>query len=889
MRRRWQMWGKPDGSLVWIPASDGPPSEAVPGEAPLVPPDPQPDAAAMEDAPSGDEIIEGPGATDGCSVPSMADLFTQVLDKLVAADERAVAIERAGKGGVFCTGLGRSVAVSDTAIERAKLLVGEVAEETSNKRRQPFGNGSDLERELGERNVSFKGSVHKDILSPMFQTGSGKAVSLNKDLIQKAGAVLEGNVENSVVAVQPVQSMFHTELVMTDPISMSSIDKAMPVLEGQTTAKHGDVADVDDTGLFPLFQTGSGKAVSVSIASIQKAKAVLEQNDESAGNMDDLSRPDQSLIFQNGSRRPVLISEIANSVVKGGDAGNIVFRTGLGRPAAVSETSIQKARAVLDEDAKRRGYGLTGVCTTTYQTETPTSVLMSGGLTMTDRSVTPDGDVSIQGKNYGADGHMPLFQTGFGRSISVSKSSIKRASTLLEPRNITKELEDEANFDGSATPMFKTGSGRSITASENSRKKAHVVLEGDDPVKNVYNDTGEAIEPILHAGIQKFAPQSRSSSHKANALMEEGSSIKEVRGREPPMFRTGSGRSVLITDRSVQRARAVLEEEGNMKRENHKQLNNVDKYIPNFTSPLKTSCIRTVNISSVGVSRAATLLGLEDNTLSTQLLGHVGDKLGTKINVERENSEHRFDVASVRGVSGGCPMNLGPAENQVLMDPHQQSTFSKTTVSDSSEQAIKFSTAGGRSMAISSDALQRAKSLLGESDLEVLPNNFLGHSSASPCKEKLQNSTRLRKGETDLLKTIRGESKTEPAIFSLPAMPDRKHTDSLGRAIPDTTLANGNSVRFHAARGYHPINEIPKLPKPSSRCSFGTENASDTNDKARRFQMPPGPLVDITNYMGTHSVKTDSLPTEKRRIGGRNTISTFKRPRSSRRTISSHY
>lgn len=40
----------------------------------------------------------------------------------------------------------------------------------------------------------------------------------------------------------------------------------------------GDVADVYDKENFPLFQTGSGKAVSVSVASIQKAKAVLEQN-----------------------------------------------------------------------------------------------------------------------------------------------------------------------------------------------------------------------------------------------------------------------------------------------------------------------------------------------------------------------------------------------------------------------------------------------------------------------------------------------------------------------------------------------------------------------------------------------------------------------------------
>ncbi|EEC70000.1 hypothetical protein OsI_00530 [Oryza sativa Indica Group] len=835
MQRRWQVWGKPDGSLVWVPASDGPPSAqplppaaAAASEPPLPRPDPQPVATALGEARSG---------CDSRRFVSPS-LSLRALDKLVAADRMAEAIEDSGKGAVFCTGLGGSVAVSERAVERAKALVGEVAEETSNERRQPFGDGSNLECGLGESNVSFKGGIHKDSLSPMFQTGSGKMVSLSKGSIQKARAVLEGNAENSSVIA--VQSMFHTGLVRPDPISRSSTDNAMTVLEGQTNPKQGDVADVYDKENFPLFQTGSGKAVSVSVASIQKAKAVLEQNNTE--NTEDLGRPDQSLIFQTGSRRPVLISERSSSVVKDGGAENI-------------------------------GHGDTNVSTTTFQTETPTSVLMSGGLTMNDRSVTPEGGVSMQGNFLGADGHLPLFQTGLGRSISVSKGSIKRASALLEPRNITKELEDEAHSDdGCATPMFKTGSGRSITASENSRKKAHVVLEGEEPVKNVNNDTGEAIAPMLHAGMQKFAPQNRNSSHKAITLMDQGSSMKEEyidRGNEPPMFRTGSGKSVLISHSSVQKARAVLEEEGNMKKEisdlryyfseNHKQLSNVDKYIPIFTSPLKTSCARTVHISSVGVSRAATLLGLEENTLSTQLLGHVGDKLGTKITVERENSEHQFGVASVSGISGGCPISSGPAENQVLMDPHQHFAFSKTTFSDSSEQAIKFSTAGGRTMAISSDALQRAKNLLGESDLEVSPNNLLGHSSASACKENIQNSTGLRKeGEPGLLKS-RGNSKTEPAQFSIPAKPDRKHTDSLEYAVPDATLANGNSVRLHAARDFHPINEIPKIPKPSSRCSFGTENASDTKDKARRLQMPSGPLIDITNYIGTHSVNTDYL------------------------------
>jgi breast cancer 2 susceptibility protein len=46
--------------------------------------------------------------------------------------------------------------------------------------------------------------------------------------------------------------------------------------------------------------------------------------------------------------------------------------------------------------------------------------------------------------------------------------------------------------------------------------------------------------------------------------------------------------------------------------------------------------------------------------------------------------------------------------------------------------------------------------------------------------------------------------------------------------------------------------------------------------------MPAGVLVDITNFMGTHSGNIDHVANEKRRIGGRNSPSPFKRPRSSR-------
>ncbi|XP_037411656.1 protein BREAST CANCER SUSCEPTIBILITY 2 homolog B-like isoform X9 [Triticum dicoccoides] len=770
----------------------------------------------------------------------MADLFVQARNTLLEGDGMSGATVDAGEGQLFCTGSGRSVSVSERAIRRARALVGEGVEKAGNKRKQPFDDVPGAEGESREMDAPFRGGVYNTTMPPVFQTGSGKAVLLGKDSIQKARVLLEG---------------------------------------------------VDGMEQFPLFQTGSGRVVSVSAASVQKAKSVLKDNNTSEENTESFGRPNQPMMFQTGLGRPAMISERSiersRAVANEGDAEKSghwdtdcqfpMFQTGLGKPVAVSWSSVQKAKSVLEEEKnKTTGRGESSDCATTLQTETPTSVLMSSSLIMNSRSVTPKEDSAMQvtrtEKNHKDDDHVPLFQTGLGRSIAISKSSLKRASAVLEPRNIAKELEDEAHLDGAHdTPVFRTGLGRSILASENSRKELPI-LEAEEAVKSVNNYNGETFveEATFQAGIQKFVPQNRISSHKANMLLEQRNFMEkgyQDSGSQLPMFRTGSGKSVLISESSVQKARAVLEEQG-INKDNHKLLN-MDKKIPVFASPLKTSCARTVNISSVGVSRAATLLGLEGNTLSTQFFGHVGDKLGTKINFEQENPEQRLGLASY------------PTENQVHKEPHRPFELSNNTVSDSGEHSIRFSTAGGRSMAISSYALERAKSLLGESDLVVSTNNLVSYPLGSACNDKMQNSTVAPKeGGSDLSKRRRVSGRTELATFSHQAMSDRKDTGSLGNAVSDIHPTSENTNRFHV--GSRSTSEIPKIVKPSSRCLSETDNTNDTKDKTRQLHMPAGALVDISNFMGSYSGNIDHVVNEKRRIGGRNSASSFKRPRSSR-------
>uniref|UniRef100_M8CN64 Uncharacterized protein n=1 Tax=Aegilops tauschii TaxID=37682 RepID=M8CN64_AEGTA len=716
-----------------------------------------------EDAPPREDPPRPQASDDYAWRRGSTRLIGGARNKLLEGDGMAGATVDAGKGELFCTGSGRPVSVSERAIRRARAFVGEEVEKAGIKRRN-------------------LGGVHNTAMPPLFQTGSGKAVLPGRNSIQKARAILE-DVDSAAGAVQP---MFRTGMGRPVPVNRTFIDKARAVLEGQTAAEQGHSDEsVDGMEQFPLFQTGSGRVVSVSSASVQKAKSVLKDNNTSEG-------------------RPVTISERSiersRAAANEGDAEKSghwdtgcqfpMFQTGLGKPVAASWSSVQKASAVLGEEKtkttedKHFFFVFFEIQDTEIAVFVPQLFKVKHQVTRIEKSQ--------EGGN-----HLPLFQTGLGRSIAISKSSVKRATAVLEPRNIAKELEDEAHLDGGHdTPMFKTGLGRSILASDEL-----CILEAEEAVKSVNNYDGEAFveEAAFQAGIQKFVPQNRSSSHKASMLLEQRNFTEkgyEDCGGQLPMFRTGSGKSVLISESSMQKAKAVLEEE-------------------------------------------------------------------VKI-----NREQKLGLAS------------GPTENQVHKEPHRPFELSNNTVSDSGEHSIRFSTAGGRSMAISSDALQRARSLLGESDLVVSTNNIVGRPLASACNVEMPNLTVAPKGGPDLSKISRVNGKTELATYSHQTMSDRKHTGSFENAVPAIPATNKQPNMFHV--GSRSISEIPKIPKPSSMRLSETDNANDTKDKTQRLHMPAGPLVDISNFMGTHSGNIDHAVNDKRRIEGRNSASSFKRPRSSR-------
>ncbi|CAN6361196.1 unnamed protein product [Urochloa humidicola] len=97
-----------------------------------------------------------------------------MADLLLEGNGTGAVAEGVSTGGLFSNGLGRLVLVSERAVRRTRVLVGEEVEEATNsnrKRKQPLGDDDGLEGKQTNIDVPLDGGTHKDNSLPIFQTG----------------------------------------------------------------------------------------------------------------------------------------------------------------------------------------------------------------------------------------------------------------------------------------------------------------------------------------------------------------------------------------------------------------------------------------------------------------------------------------------------------------------------------------------------------------------------------------------------------------------------------------------------------------------------------------------------------------------------------------------
>ncbi|KAA3463741.1 protein BREAST CANCER SUSCEPTIBILITY 2-like protein B-like isoform X1 [Gossypium australe] len=368
-----------------------------------------------------------------------------------------------------------------------------------------------------------------------------------------------------------------------------------------------------------------------------------------------------------------------------------------------------------------------------------------------------------------------------------------------------------------------------------------------------------------------------------------------------PMFRTGLGKSVALKESSIAKALSILANDDAASTVTSSKLIPANNSCGN--SLFQTGSGKMVNISSAGLVRAKTLLGLEhDNEnynfegfqhprrlpasnepYDCQRFSHSGKKEDLQnYGVMDVTSEPRHMLNSRNGFVGG---ELGSENDSTPM-------HSKMFDSAPKPPPIKFHTAGGRSLSVSSDALKRARSLLGDPEL----GNFFSEMDQevppfTVYKEENFNDASLNK--ENCFFTSFPVSKDTSKDFTSPLKSSFKQTRSI---FNSENLRFGSNLieKFDAVESSSACASAINMPSPQnalnsinrlSEKSFATNNSlpsgsgSQTNLPRRSFG---GPLADISNNIATSQTNNKQVMNEKRRIGRSSFVSPFKRPRCSK-------
>ncbi|EGZ13935.1 hypothetical protein PHYSODRAFT_335627 [Phytophthora sojae] len=468
--------------------------------------------------PAGGDMSGAGGAGRGGSSTMVTSLFTtgsgravsvskerlQAYETKLQAAEESVALSAAtqpaggdmsgaggaGRGGsstmvtsLFTTGSGRAVSVSKERLQAYETKL-QAAEESValSAATQPAGG-----------DMSGAGGAGRDgsstMVTSLFTTGSGRAVSVSKERLQAYETKLQAAEESVALSAA------------TQPAG------------GDMSGAGGAGRDGSSTMVTSLFTTGSGRAVSVSKERLQAYETKLQAAEESVA----LSAATQPAGGDMSG---------AGGAGRGGSSTMVtsLFTTGSGRAVSVSKERLQAYETKLQAAEE--------------------SVALSAA------TQPAGGDMSGAG-GAGRDGSSTmvtsLFTTGSGRAVSVSKERLQAYETKLQAAEESVALSaatqpaggDMSGAGGAGrggsstmvTSLFTTGSGRAVSVSKERLQAYETKLQA-------------AEESVALSAATQPAGGDMSG---AGGAGRDGSSTMVT-----SLFTTGSGRAVSVSKERLQ-------------------------------------------------------------------------------------------------------------------------------------------------------------------------------------------------------------------------------------------------------------------------------------------------------------------------------------------------
>ncbi|XP_022159315.1 protein BREAST CANCER SUSCEPTIBILITY 2 homolog B-like isoform X2 [Momordica charantia] len=367
----------------------------------------------------------------------------------------------------------------------------------------------------------------------------------------------------------------------------------------------------------------------------------------------------------------------------------------------------------------------------------------------------------------------------------------------------------------------------------------------------------------------------------------------EDSARGAPMFRTGLGKSVPVKQSSIEKALSLLGDENAPDLVHAGPLQNGGKF---SNSLFQTGSGKSVNVSSEGLLRAKTLLGLEedDSCSNFQSLGQAISPYDMKGPFLESKGVCGMEEMGDESVPIS-PLVSNTGFSRISLENHASPSFRQIEFPNKAPKPppIKFHTAGGRSLSVSSDALQRARSLLGDPELgSFLDEGDMDCPTFTVRKENIRNAMPSNGKYTFHTPSFNKEEPTTKHT-SKSFSPLRSSSSVVQSSFQSKNILGSNlikkfdAVEHESSCGFDDkISCLPEnLGSQHSEPSTLVENATGNGIKSgihlggRSFG---GPLNDISNVVDTRIRNDRANNKEKRKLWGTNSVSPFKRPRNSK-------
>jgi hypothetical protein len=575
-----------------------------------------------------------------------------------------------------------------------------------------------------------------------FQTEPGSKVSVSSDLTETSRIPLKSGQRPEHCRGFQTASKKHISVSLASVAMASQLIKRIDVFNALQNSM--DLSQ-DNSAQFVGFQSRFGKPVSVSSSSMARAKQLIENIDHS-----------------NEAQKTGMASNYSNPVQLG------KFLTGPGRPISVSSRSMGKTKRLMTNIDQSRETDKTGM----------------------DSDLTSCSTKSDMGR----------FQTGSGRRISVSLTSMTKAKRLIASIecNGTNKTDIETTLTSCSTMSdfgdsvqgndsgresegsfqgFQTGAGKGILVSAGSVAKAKRIfkslhLNDSGIVSGESDQEAQKNKSCIHSDLNGCIKKTSGPKGVAQEDCRVSLEIKQMTGTNSNIisksmltvgFQTAAGKPLSLTAESLAKGKQFVQELDGSK----EAVSELESKHKGNNESVKSACVENapVNLTDSEVQELAEACVADEMKSSDVGCLHDGDRepddldlsvftQSTSWEIQESlkallcSSSQDSDQIITNEMSEKCKLMGGQESNSLVACNHSQNTRDDAI----GQMEYKMTEFGESSL---SDDLLLTDSIFQDTNEEL--DTHASHSNSVSKEEMHEQPEKLGKYET--LEQLHGEMK----------------------------------------------------------------------------------------------------------------------------------